>query len=200
MIRPLENLDEQVLVMRAQQRDEDAFAELVHRNAPTSLRLAVSVLKDRQEAEDQVQTSFMKAWNGLANFQLEARFSTWFRRIVLNQSLMRLRKVKRSKLQSIDQPVEESDRPAELASPALDPEAELGQNQLHARLRREVRRLPQLLREVLELRDFHELSTEETAIQLGITEAATKSRLSRARALLRERMERHVSSSHFATL
>jgi RNA polymerase sigma-70 factor (ECF subfamily) len=110
---------------------------------------------------------------------------------VLNQSLMRLRVVRRSKLQSLDAP-DENDRPVEIAASTPSPEEELGRNQLHARLRNEVRRLPRLLRDVLELRDFLELSTEETATQLGISEAATKSRLSRARALLRDRMERHV--------
>ena len=101
-LRPWSELDESELVTRAQQRDEAAFAELMRRNTSPSLRLAISVLKDRQEAEDQLQTSFLKAWTGLTNFQQESKFSTWFRRIVLNQSLMRLRSVRRAKLQSLD--------------------------------------------------------------------------------------------------
>jgi RNA polymerase sigma-70 factor (ECF subfamily) len=101
--RPLADLEEAELVTRAQQRDMAAFEELMRRNTSPSLRLAISVLKDRQEAEDQVQTSFMKAWTGLSSFQSESRFSTWFRRIVLNQSLMRLRSVRRARLQSLDE-------------------------------------------------------------------------------------------------
>jgi RNA polymerase sigma-70 factor (ECF subfamily) len=191
---PLSELDEAVLVARAQQRDEEAFAELMRRNIPMSLRLALSILKDRQEAEDQVQTSFLKAWLGLGEFHAESRFSTWFRRIVLNQSLMRLRSARRARLQSLDDS-QEDERPMDPPSPEPSPESELGRRQLHAQLRKEVRRLPPLLRDVLELRDLLELPTEEVARRLGISEAATKSRLARARAMLRDRMERHAGRS-----
>ena len=191
--RPWAEIDEAELVARAQQRDEAAFAELMRRNTSPSLRLAVSVLKDRQEAEDQVQTSFLKAWTGLTSFQSESKFSTWFRRIVLNQSLMRLRSARRAKLQSLDDR-NEDERPFEPASAGPSPEDRLRQRQMHARLRNEIRKLPPLLRDVLELRDLEELPTETVADMLGISEAATKSRLSRARAMLRDRMERHVAS------
>ncbi len=190
--RPLAELEEAELVTRAQQRDQEAFAELMRRNTSPSLRLAISVLKDRQEAEDQVQTSFMKAWTGLASFQSESRFSTWFRRIVLNQSLMRLRSVRRAKLQSLEDHGDQ-ERPIEPVSANASPEADLSQREIHARLHNEVRKLPPLLRDVLELRDLRELPTETVAEVLGISEAATKSRLSRARAMLRDRMERHMS-------
>jgi len=109
-LRPWAELEESELVTRAQQRDEAAFAELMRRNTSPSLRVAISVLKDRQEAEDQLQTSFLKAWTGLTNFQQESKFSTWFRRIVLNQSLMRLRSVRRAKLQSLDDHAEDDRR------------------------------------------------------------------------------------------
>jgi len=191
-LRPWSELDESELVTRAQQRDEAAFAELMRRNTSPSLRLAISVLKDRQEAEDQLQTSFLKAWTGLTNFQQESKFSTWFRRIVLNQSLMRLRSVRRAKLQSLDDHAED-DRPMEPVSSGPSPEDDLRRNQMHARLRAEIRKLPPLLRDVLELRDLRELPTETVAEMLGISEAATKSRLARARAMLRDRMERHVA-------
>ena len=179
-LRPWSELDESELVTRAQQRDEAAFAELMRRNTSPSLRLAISVLKDRQEAEDQLQTSFLKAWTGLTNFQQESKFSTWFRRIVLNQSLMRLRSVRRAKLQSLDDHAED-DRPMEPVSSGPSPEDDLRRNQMHARLRAEIRKLPPLLRDVLELRDLRELPTETVAEMLGISEAATKSRLARAR-------------------
>jgi len=195
---PLAEVEEAELVGRAQRRDQEAFAELMRRNTSTSLRLAISVLKDRQEAEDQVQTSFLKAWTGLGGFQSEARFSTWFRRIVLNQSLMRLRVVRRSKLQSLEETINsDGSSRSRVDPPSLDasPEASLEQNQIHVRLRHEVRKLPPLLRDVLELRDFMELSTEDVAEKLGISVPATKSRLARARAMLRDRMERHIARS-----
>ena len=192
--RPLAEVPEPELVQMAQNRDETAFEELMRRNASTSFRLALSVLKDRQEAEDQVQNSFFNAWKRLASFKSEARFSTWFRTIVMNQSLMRLRVVKRVHLQSLDDSGEQ-DRPREYPTEEPTPEQMLGQDQLTAHLRAETQRLPPLLRQVLILRDLEEFPIEEIACRLGISESAVKSRLSRARAMLRERMQPHASRS-----
>ena len=192
--RPLAEVPEPELVQMAQNRDESAFAELMRRNASTSFRLALSVLKDRQEAEDQVQNSFFNAWKSLGRFQSQSRFSTWFRTIVMNQCLMRLRTVKRANLQSLDDGGDQ-DRPREYSSPDLSPEQELSRDQILARLRIETQRLPPLMRDVLVLRDLEELSIEDVASRLKLSEAAVKSRLMRARAMLRERMEPHVSRS-----
>jgi RNA polymerase sigma-70 factor, ECF subfamily len=191
--RPFSGSSEAELVERAQNRDPDAFAELMSRNSSPSFRLALSVLKDRQEAEDEVQTSFMKAWVSLPKFKSEARFSTWFRTIVLNQSLMRLRQIRRANLRSLDEEDEEG-RTREVASTDPLPEARLSGSELTQHLDIEVRKLPRLLREALVLRDMEELTTDEVASRLGISEPAVKSRLSRARAMLRHRMERHTES------
>lgn len=186
--------DDAELVRRAvRDRDQEAFAELVRRNASMSFRLALSVLKDRQEAEDEVQNSFFKAWKRLSAFQFESRFSAWFRAIVLNQSLMRLRAARRASLCPLENSNDRSsDRPREYPSGDPSPEQSVSQDELLAHLRTETQRLPPLLREVLILRDLEEKSIEEIAAKLGITDAAVKSRLARARPMLRERMERHV--------
>jgi len=192
--RPLQEASEAELVRLAQERNQDAFAELMQRNASMSFRLALSILKNRQEAEDEVQTSFLKAWVSLPLFKAESKFSTWFRTIVHNQSLMSLRKSRRATLTSLDEP-DEDGRTREVAGAEPGPEVTLGQNQLSGHLKTEVQRLPPLLRDVLVLRDLEQVSTEEAAARLGISEAAVKSRLMRARSTLRERMERHVRSS-----
>jgi len=192
--RPLSGSSEAELVERAQNRDPDAFAELMSRNASPSFRLALSVLKDRQEAEDEVQTSFMKAWVSLPNFKSEARFSTWFRTIVMNQSLMRLRQIRRANLRSLDEEDDEG-RTREVASTDPLPEARLSRAELTQLMDSEVRKLPPMFREVLVLRDLEELPTDEVASRLGISEPALKSRLSRARAMLRQRMERHTGNA-----
>jgi RNA polymerase sigma-70 factor (ECF subfamily) len=192
--RPLAHLEEADLVQRAQQGDELAFAELMRRNTSPSLRLALSVLKDRQEAEDQVQTSFLKAWTGLGNFHLDARFSTWFRTIVMNQCLMRLRVLRRARIQSLDDTTE-NEQPLDPPCRSLSPEEDLSKREMSSHLRREINRLPPLLRDVLILRDLEQLPIEEVAARLDLTEAATKSRLGRARTMLRERMERHMPAS-----
>lgn len=188
--RAITEATEEELIQQALERNEDAFAELVRRNTPVSMRLALSVLKNRQEAEDEVQTSFMKAWLHLPGFQRESRFSTWLRTIVMNQSFMRLRKTRQAKFESIS-PDEDDDRPWELRSSGLDPEAQLARDQMTQRLRAEVTRLPPMFREVIELRDLEQLQVEDIAQQLDISIPALKSRLARARQMLRQRMERH---------
>lgn len=190
--KPLSDADEDALVTRAQQRDEAAFAELMRRNSSQSLRLAISVLKDREEAEDQVQTSFFKAWTKLPEFQAESKFSTWFRRIVLNQSLMQLRKRKRATLVSIDEPNDDG-RTMEPASRELNAEDHLGNREMADVLRSEVQKLPPLLRDILILKDLEQLSVQDAAAQLGISEPAAKSRLLRAREMLKTRMARHTT-------
>lgn len=199
---PLADAAETELVQRAQAGDQLAFAELMRRNASTSFRLALSVLKDRQEAEDEVQNSFFKAWRRLGSFQFESRFSTWFRTIVLNQSLMRLRVVKRVAMRSIDEPggSETTDRPREYATDEATAEQSLGDSELMKHLRAETQKLPPLLRDVLVMRDLEEQSIEDIAAKLGITESAVKSRLARARPMLRERMERHMKRSSLYAL
>ncbi len=192
--RPYSETSEAELIELAQKRNEDAFAELMHRNASASFRLALSVLKDRQEAEDEVQTSLMKAWINLPTFQSASRFSTWFRTIVLNQSLMRLRKVRRAGLTSLDES-DDDGRTMQVPSNDPGPETTLSQDEMSEHLNNEVQKLPALLREVIVLRDLQQLSTEEVAARLGVSEPAIKSRLSRARAELRDRMERHMPRS-----
>lgn len=192
--RALSEASEAELVQLAQERNEDAFAELVRRNSSASFRLALSILKDRQEAEDEVQTSFLKAWINLPLFKSESRFSTWFRTIVANQSLMSLRKSRRANLRSLDEQ-DEDGRSMEVPASEPDPELVLSQYELNGHLQSEVQKLPRILRDVLVLRDLEQLSTEETASRLGISEPAIKSRLTRARNTLRQRMERHTTGA-----
>jgi len=87
----------------------------MRRTTSTSPRLALSIVKNREEAEDQVQNSFLNAWRSLGKFQLEAKFSTWMRTIVVNQSLMHLRTKRRAPVWSLD-----DDREDGLAMDPLD--------------------------------------------------------------------------------
>jgi RNA polymerase sigma-70 factor, ECF subfamily len=189
---PLSELDEAELVRLAQACDQEAFQELMRRTKTASMRLALSVVKNREDAEDQVQSSFLNAWKKIGSFHLEAKFSTWMRMIVMNQSLMHLRIKRRASLQSLDDGREDG-AVMDPADSKPGQEATLGQRQLTDHLHAEMRRLPPIFREVLELRDLQELSTEEVAARLGISEPAAKSRLARARQMLRQRMERHAS-------
>lgn len=189
-------LSDDELVVLAQQRNEAAFEELMRRSSSASFRLALSMLRDRQEAEDEVQNSYLSAWQHLGQFQRGSKFSTWLTRILLNQCLMRLRKVRRATFVFLDEPARD-DGPArlELRDKSAGPELELQNDQLSVVLNREIHRLPPLLRSVLVLRDVNERSTQDVADELGISPAAVKSRLSRARSELRRR----IASVGYAT-
>ncbi len=184
------------LVLLAQQNDSEAFGELMRRTSPASLRLAMSILRDRNEAEDEVQNSYLNAWRHVSRFQREAKFSTWMSRIVANQCLMRLRKLRAARFVYLDDAGPDEDiRPMEVADKRATPEAGFGGDEISTLLHREIAKLPPLLKGVLVLRDVQELSTEEIAGQLGITASAVKSRLLRARAELRNRMEKYCSAT-----
>ncbi len=190
------SLSDDELVVLAQDRNEAAFEELMRRNSSASFRLALSMLRDRQEAEDEVQNSYLSAWQHLGQFQRGSKFSTWITRILLNQCLMRLRKVRRATFVFLDEPVfDEGSARMELQDTGATPEKALQNDELSLVLNREIRRLPPLLRSVLVLRDVNERSTFEVAEELGISTAAVKSRLSRARSELRRR----ISSVGYAT-
>ncbi len=90
-------VEDDALVSLAQDGDNSAFAELVQRHSNICQRLAVSILRNQEDAEDEVQNAVWKAYQHLAGFNQEAKFSTWLSRIVVNQCLMRLRKDKRAR-------------------------------------------------------------------------------------------------------
>lgn len=188
----LAHLQDDELVRAAQAGDDSAFAELMRRHYDTSLKLALSILRDHADAEDEAQNAWWKAFEHLGQFNGEAKFTTWMTRIVVNQCLMRLRRTRRAKFFSIDDMVVgEETMTLDLPSPEPSQEKELGRREVGAVLEKEIRRIPPLLRNVFILRDVEELPMADVAARLGITVAAAKSRLLRARQELRSRMEKH---------
>jgi RNA polymerase sigma-70 factor (ECF subfamily) len=186
------DLSDDALLTLAQETNEAAFEELMRRNSSSSFKLALSILKDRQDAEDEVQNSYWNAWRHLGQFQRGSKFSTWMSRIVINHCLMRLRKARRANFLYLDEGAADGEVPVmELPDRKRTPEVELGNREMSAILHTEIRRLPPLLRNVLVMRDLNELSMDEVAGQLGISIVAAKSRLLRARSELRRRLERH---------
>lgn len=181
------------LVVKAQNGDNAAFAELIERHQTTCKRLALSILRDAQDAEDEVQNAFWKAFEHIGQFQRDAKFSTWLSRIVVNQCLMRLRKDRRAKFLYIDEGVAgEEVATLELPDHAPSPEDALAQTEMGQILHQEIGRIPPLLREVVLLRDIQGLPMPDVAERLGISVAAAKSRLLRARLELRNRLQKHI--------
>jgi len=184
------------LVELALRGDQDAFGELTRRHRQKCVDLATFFLRNRGDAEDEVQNAFSKAYTHIGQYQGEAEFSTWLARIVSNQCLMLMRVKRRTKFVYLDEVSNGHDAPPmELPSCGPDPEGELAFKQMKTVLRTEIRCIPPMLRNVMLLRDIQELPMSDVADQLGITVPAAKSRLLRARTELRARLMRHTEKS-----
>lgn len=188
------------LVDRIGRHDQHAFEALMRQHNGRLFRVARSILKDDGDAEDAVQDGYLDAYRHISSFRGEAQLGTWLVRIVANQALMRLRKQKRDRVVvPFDRPAAGDPADREPREPA-DARAESPQA---ATLRGEVRRLlehridqlPVAFRTVFILREVEEMTVEETAAALSIPAATVRTRLFRARALLREALARDLDTA-----
>jgi RNA polymerase sigma-70 factor (ECF subfamily) len=188
--------DEGQLVSAAKAGDAPAFEELVNRYERKIFRLAMNITQNREDAEDVMQEAFLKSFKNLDHFQGDSRFYTWLVRIAVNEALMKLRK-RRPNQVSIDEPISDDDdsvfRQIEDWGPS--PEQKYAQTELNAILNGVVGQLDPIFRVAFLLRDVEGISTEETANILGISVAAVKSRLLRARLKLRQKLNKYFRRS-----
>jgi RNA polymerase sigma-70 factor, ECF subfamily len=190
------------LVALALRRDEMAIRELIRRNNQRLFRAARAVLRDDAEAEDVVQETYVKAFTKLESFQGRAAFSTWLTRIALNEAIGRKRRTRSTV--DLDAVEKAQAARAELipfpgAAAPMNPETMAARGELGRMIEELVDSLPTPFRVVFVLREVEELSTEEVAAFLGIKGATVKTRLFRAKKLLRDAMEARFSQG-FATL
>ena len=184
--------DELALVQAARTGDVDAFEQLIKRYDRKIFRLAHHITQHREDAEDVLQETFLKAYQNLAGFLGNSKFYTWLVRIAVNESLLKLRKRRSDRTVSLDEDVETEDgsMPREVPDWGPSPEQLYGREELNDILARTIHGLPASFRTVFVLRDVEGLSTEETAEALALSVPAVKSRLLRARLQLRDRLSR----------
>jgi RNA polymerase sigma-70 factor (ECF subfamily) len=154
--------------------------------------LLLSLLRNKTEAEDAAQETAIKVYLNLHLFRGESQFRTWVLSIARNEGLGRLRKVGNRREESLDAETDEQTgdyTPAILTSWREVPAEALERKELGALLRKAVEGLPEIYRNVVMLRDIEEMDIRETAAVLGISDAAVKVRLHRARAML----QRHLA-------
>jgi RNA polymerase sigma-70 factor, ECF subfamily len=143
-----------------------------------------------------VQEAYMRAFANLAGFRGDASLATWLSRIVLNEALGRLRRRRPTvELESVEERPQGEIIPFPLASPQLDPERSVAQRQIQAVLERAIDELPEAFRTVLIARVVEGMSVEETAELFDLRPETVKTRLHRARGLLRKALEKHVGSA-----
>lgn len=192
-VSSLAGTDESVLVAQAREGDTTAFGELVRRYENKIFRLAQHITQNREDAEDVLQETFLKAYEHLDQFQGNSKFYTWIVRIAVNQALMKLRRRKTDKSVSIDENIDtgEDTIVREIAAWGEDPEQRFSREELGEILDSAIQSLEPPYRSVFVLRDIEDLSTEETAEALDLSIPAVKSRLLRARLQLREKLTRY---------
>ncbi|MHB8665838.1 MAG: RNA polymerase sigma factor [Acidimicrobiales bacterium] len=176
--------DVAALVAAAQAGDRQAFDEVVRATYSDTYALALRLTANEEDAKDVVQEAYLRAWKGLKRFRGDASFTTWLYRITANCASTQLSKRSRHRHETLD---------AEIADvgdsrPDNDPEARAEGAMLRQRVSAALAELPPRLRAVVVLRDVYDMPHEAIASELGITEAAAKVRLHRARTRLRAQL------------
>jgi RNA polymerase sigma-70 factor, ECF subfamily len=187
----LEDNHEAGLIERICLGERDLFHDLIRPYERKIYLTALALLGSEAEAEDAAQETMIKAFRNLRSFRSESRFSTWLVSIALNEARSRLRKSKRTQIESLDADADNHEgdfTPAMLTDWREIPSEALERSELRATLQAAVAELPPIYREVFTLRDLEELNVEETARALGVTANVVKVRLHRARMLLQKRL------------
>jgi RNA polymerase sigma-70 factor (ECF subfamily) len=166
--------------------DRRAFEPLVRKHERRVFRVALAVLGNVEDAEEAMQDTFVKAFRHLDQFRKESRFTTWLTRIAVNEALQKRQSRKESVSLDDSRGVEEQFVPRRFESWRADPEKLYGRQELRRVIETAIQSLPAIYREAFVLRDLEEMTAEEAAEAIGITVPALKSRLLRARLMIRE--------------
>ncbi|MEN3338675.1 MAG: hypothetical protein V7647_2351 [Acidobacteriota bacterium] len=190
--------DDQDLVARVLLREDAAFEALMRRYNGRLFRVARAILRNDGDAEDALQDAYLDAYRHMSAFKGDAQLGTWLTRIVVNQALMRLRRLKRERVvvpfhdpeRGQDTPeVQVEDRTTESA-----PEGLL-RAEMRGLIERRIDELPLAFRAVFVMREVEDMSVQDTADALGVPAATVRTRLFRARALLREALARDFDTA-----
>jgi RNA polymerase sigma-70 factor (ECF subfamily) len=190
---PVDPLDRPEFVDRLRRGDAEAFESLVRQTGGRMLAVARRFLSNEEDAREAVQDAYVSAFKAIASFEGSSKVTTWLHRITVNASLMKRRAKSRRPERSIEDLLprfrEDGHRDGVLPAWPPVPESRLVTEELQAMVRAHIDALPDDYRTVLVLRDLEGLDTASTAEVLGISEAAVKTRLHRARQALRTLLE-----------
>jgi RNA polymerase sigma-70 factor, ECF subfamily len=194
-----ENMDDKGLVELARSGDDAVFRTIMQRHNRRLYRVARGILGDDPDAEDVVQEAYVKAFENLARFRGDSSLATWLTRIAINEALGRKRKRRpTTDLSKVDM-LDEQGEVRVLIFPGVrvdsNPEADASRAEVRRLLERAVDDLPEAFRIVFVMREIEQMNVEETASQLDIPTETVKTRLHRARRLLREALQEKLGSA-----
>jgi len=187
---PLAKDDDQILIKKALAGNEAAYRLLLRRHKDAIHRMIVRIVHNREEAQDLVQETFMKAFGSLSTYKCQYRFTTWLYRIAANSCIDYLRKRRLVSI-SLDQPLETKDGQVtiEVADWTYNPEKDLTARQKSVSIDAAIDSLPKKYREVILYRHKQDKSYEEIAQILNIPVGTVKARIFRARELLKKKLK-----------
>jgi RNA polymerase sigma-70 factor (ECF subfamily) len=182
-------LPDEEIVRRVRAGDSAVFEILMRRHNQRVYRVVRAVVKGEADVEDVMQQAYINAFTHLHQFEDRSQFSTWLIRIALHEAFGRRRKMQRAEISTArirsDVDDDRGESMETLSSPEADPERQAYAQELHRVLEAAVDTLPEIYRTVFMLRDIEGLSTSETGEGLGLGDEAVKTRLHRARAMIR---------------
>ena len=184
------------LVRLARERDSGAFRVIMRRHNRRLYRVARAVTRDDAEAEDVVQEAYFRAFANLGNFRGDSSLTTWLTRIALNEALGRMRRQRPTvELPMLDAESQDDTHviPFPLMASNSDPERAVAQREIRILMERAIDALPEVFRIVFVMREIEDLSIEETAGFLNLPQATVKTRLHRARRLLRQALDEQLA-------
>ncbi len=178
------------MVRQALAGNQAAYQELLQRHQKAIFTVVSKLVRNREEARDLVQETFMKAFGSLATYREEYQFSTWLHRIASNSAIDYIRKKKIEAL-SLDQPIQTKDSQVTLEVPdwSANPETEWVEKQRNLTIQEAIDSLPQGYKEVILYRHKEEKSYQEIAVILGIPVGTVKARIFRGRELLKKKLK-----------
>ena len=191
----IEAYSEHSLILRMKRREEAAMRAIIKQHNRRLFRIARSVLRDNFEAEDAVQETYIKAFAAIGSFREDSSLATWLSRIVLNECLQRLRS-QRSRPRSVVELNAETEAQIipfpQVPSHLIDPEKNMAQRELLHLVENAVDELPDDFRLVMVARAIEGMTVDETAALLGLRPETVKTRLFRARKILRTALTQHI--------
>jgi RNA polymerase sigma-70 factor (ECF subfamily) len=192
------HLPERLLVARAQSGNQDAFTELIRRHSGQIFGLSLNILRNREDAEDNLQNVLLKAFHHIDRFEGHSQFSTWLVRIAINEALMKLRKRHSERIldhRDLNGSEDEPDVFPEIEDTRQDPEREYIGKEL---TRKAFRGLHPALQDTFILQNAEGWTNRELAQALGLTVSTVKSRIFRARIRLRQQLRALTASQPVA--